>query len=120
MWVADTLNHRLQIFNLEGEFIKGLGKMGAGDGEFVRPMGLSFDDEGNLYVVESRGDRIQVFDPEGQFLFKFGESGNGKLQFSNIHGIYYADHHLFVADTGNYRIQKVKINFFKMRSEGQH
>jgi DNA-binding beta-propeller fold protein YncE len=55
--------------------------------------------------------RIQVFDGQGRFIAAFGSKGSGVGQFSNLHGIAFDDETdmLYVADTGNNRVQVFKI-----------
>lgn len=51
------------------------GRKGEGDGEFIEPLGICTDTDGNLYVVDSGNCRVQVFDEEGEFVRSFGEFG---------------------------------------------
>jgi DNA-binding beta-propeller fold protein YncE len=58
------------------------GSKGTGDGKFLRPHDLEFDNHNKyLYAVDRDGNRIQVFDKNGTFLFKFGQKGDGGGQF---------------------------------------
>ena len=76
--VVDSGNHRIQIFDEKGTFIRTFGSEGNDDGRFVDPSGVAIDQEGN-YVV-SNDFCIQVFDSAGKFLRKFGSKGNGNGQ----------------------------------------
>ena len=61
VYVADTLNHRIQVFDPEGRFLCKWGTEGKGDGQFNEPLGLAIDGAGNVYVADAHNDRIQVF-----------------------------------------------------------
>jgi DNA-binding beta-propeller fold protein YncE len=66
--VADTLNHRVQIFDSEGNYKRQFGTEGKeADGQLNYPAGLASDAHGNLLVVD-RTNRLQVFDHEGKHL----------------------------------------------------
>ena len=107
VYVADFGNHRIQKFTKEGEFISKWGSKGIGDGEFNGPAGLSIDKNDNIYVTDKNNNRIQVFTVNGTFLTKFGSQGNAANQFILPEGIGVdmKTGLVYVADTGNYRIQ---------------
>jgi DNA-binding beta-propeller fold protein YncE len=66
--VADCQNHRVQIFDSEGNYKRQFGTEGKEeDGQFYRPSGLASDAHGNLLVVDLT-NRLQVFSPEGKHL----------------------------------------------------
>jgi DNA-binding beta-propeller fold protein YncE len=65
--VADFCNHRVQIFDSEGNYKRQFGTEGEEDGQFHPPLGLASDAHGNLLVVDLT-NRLQVFDHEGKHL----------------------------------------------------
>jgi sugar lactone lactonase YvrE len=76
VYVADGGNARIQKFDSEGNFLTKWGSQGSGDGQFIRPMDLTVDQDGNVYVIDDRSSppgRIQKFDSNGNFLARFGE-----------------------------------------------
>ena len=75
VYVCDTMNHRVQKFTRDGEFLMEFGGHGKGDGEFDMPWGICVDELGDVYVADWRNDRVQKFTAEGEFLFKIGKSG---------------------------------------------
>jgi sugar lactone lactonase YvrE len=73
LYVSDTTNFRIQVFDLEGKFISTFGKIGDIPGTFTRPKGVAVDKEGRIYVVDAAFENVQVFDPKFQLLlFMFG------------------------------------------------
>ncbi len=107
VYVADYGNHRIQKFTKDGNFILKWGSKGVGDGEFNGPAGLSIDNNDNIYVTDKNNNRAQVFTANGTFLTKFGSQGNATSQFILPEGIGVdmKTGLVYVADTGNYRIQ---------------
>ena len=110
VYVADYGNHRIQKFTKDGKFISKWGSKGVGDGEFNGPAGLSTDRNDNIYVTDKNNNRIQVFTANGTFLTKFGSQGNGASQFILPEGVGVdmKTGFVYVADTGNFRIQVFK------------
>ena len=87
VYVTDTLNNRVEIFDADGEFISTFGKSGDGAGFFVRPKGIAVDCDGHIWVVDAAQNRVQVFNREGQLLAYFGEFGPYPGQFGSPYGI---------------------------------
>jgi sugar lactone lactonase YvrE len=75
LYVADTLNNRIEIFDADGQFIRTWGKNGDGPGYFARPKGVAIDSDGHVWVADGMQDRVQVFTPEGRLLISFGGHG---------------------------------------------
>lgn len=107
IFVADTYNHRIHIFNPEGIAKACWGLRGSADGQFDRPRGIAFGSNGNLYVVDGRNNRIQVLDSSGGFVAKWGSEGQADGQFYLPWDIAVdGQGNVYVADTFNNRIQK--------------
>jgi len=68
LFVADSGNQRISVFDEEGTFLRAFGQQGDGPGELDRPMHLAFGPDGLLYVAEYINDRISVFRPDGSFV----------------------------------------------------
>ena len=111
IYVADFGNHRIQKFTNDGKFIQKWGSKGVGDGEFNGPAGLSIDRNDNIYVTDKNNNRIQVFTSNGAFLTKFGFEGSepGQLILPEGVGVDKDTGLVYVADTGNFRIQVFKL-----------
>jgi eukaryotic-like serine/threonine-protein kinase len=73
LWVTDWENHRVRVFDLNGEGLFEFGGFGAGPGQLRFPLTVSFDGHGSVYVPEYLGARVSVFSEEGEFQFSFGE-----------------------------------------------
>ena len=106
LYVADTLNFRVQIFDEHGTFVRMFGTLGDAPGTFNRPKGIAVDSEGHIYVADSAFDNFQIFDAEGQLLLFVGHGGAESGQFLLPAGLYIDERdEIFVADQGNSRVQ---------------
>ena len=92
VYVTDTLNNRVEIFDADGNFISEFGKAGDGPGHFARPKGIAIDGDGHIWVADEVQSRVQVFDNEGRLLLYLGERGWYPGQFQALYGIA-ADNH---------------------------
>ncbi len=87
LYVCDTLNDRIEVFDADGKFINTFGKPGDGPGYFARPKGVTIDSDNHIWVADSMQDRVQVFNQEYQLLISFGGHGMLPGQFQGIVGI---------------------------------
>jgi hypothetical protein len=89
LYVADTYNHRIQVFHLvmrdggavDVRFAKAIGRHGQAPGELDRPGALARAADGALFAVDSGNRRIQVFAPDLTFVRTWGGAGSGDGQF---------------------------------------
>ncbi len=88
VYVTDTLNNRVEIFDADGNFISLFGKHGDGPGYFARPKGIAVDSDGHIWVADEMEDRLQVFNREGKLLTFIG-TGHGEMpgQFKALVGV---------------------------------
>jgi ABC-type Fe3+ transport system permease subunit/DNA-binding beta-propeller fold protein YncE len=107
IYVADSCNHRIQVFSPEGKFIRAYGKAGSGLGEFSYPYDIQIDASGLQFVCEFGNSRIQILDAQDHPLEILGGPGGAPGQFSNPWGIAFdSKGNLYVADALNNRVQK--------------
>jgi len=72
--VADTNNHRIQVFDKEGNFKFQFGEVGKRDGQLLYPNRVAVvSSTGEIVVTErSPTHQVQIFNKYGQFMRKFG------------------------------------------------
>ena len=115
LYVADTANSRIDVFDSTGSFERAFGwgvkegksefqvcttgcregLAGSGPGQFNHPTSITVDNDPaspahhDVYVVDRNNSRVERFGPEGEFKLAFGSAGEGEGQFSDIgfHGI---------------------------------
>lgn len=73
--VSDTGAFSIQVYDLDGKYIRRIGQQGVAPGLFARPKGVSVDRQGTIYVVDASTQVVQLFDPEGKLLMFFGQPG---------------------------------------------
>jgi DNA-binding beta-propeller fold protein YncE len=71
----------------------------------VEPRALTVDRSGNVLVTEAEGDRLLVFSPGWELLYVVGGFGGGAQDFEEPEGVAAAGERVFVADSGNGRVQ---------------
>jgi DNA-binding beta-propeller fold protein YncE len=87
VYVTDTLNDRVEIFDADGNFISQFGTAGDGPGHFARPKGIAIDRDGHIWVTDEVQSRVQVFNKKGQLLIYFGGLGWYPGEFQALYGI---------------------------------
>ena len=120
VYVADQLSYVVQKFNASGAYLGEWGSYGGGHGQFGPIGGLATDAAGNVYVVDSSHDRIEKFNSEGEFLTAWGHKGSepGEFNFGSSQnytqppggGIAVAGEYVYVADSGNNRIERFDLS----------
>ena len=106
LYVTDTLNFRVQVFDSSGAFLKSIGSHGDGPGHLNRAKGVGVDSEGHIYVADTSFNNFQIFDGDGKILLFVGTTGSGAGEFLLPAGLYVDDNdRIYVADQGNARVQ---------------
>lgn len=72
VYVVDSSNFRIQVFEADGTFLHSFGSIGVQPGQFSRPKGVATDPEGNVYVSDAAFGNFQIFNPAGQLLLFIG------------------------------------------------
>lgn len=113
VYVADSGNHRIQVFDADGRFVRGWGSFGSEPGQFNEPWGLAVDDE-FVYVADTWNHRIQKFTLTGELAGVYGTSGAPSAEDPGGGlGLFFGprdiallnDGTLLITDTGNHRLQ---------------
>ncbi len=61
IFVADTGNNRVQVFDKNGNYISQFGTAGSGNGQFQIANSVAVDNAGNIYVADMGNNRVQKF-----------------------------------------------------------
>jgi sugar lactone lactonase YvrE len=107
--VADSGNHRIDIYRKDGTFVKAIGAVGTGPGQFnvnQSPMDVAVGPDGTIYATDWWGHRIERFSADGKFLSSWGHfATDGHYGFYGPRGIAVSKSGtVYVADTGNKQI----------------
>ena len=87
VYVADSKNNRIEQFDINGTYIKSIGKLGNKSGEFNLPTTIEIDSKGNFIVNERGNERIQKFDSNWNPILMWGSKGSGDNQFCHMEHI---------------------------------
>jgi predicted membrane-bound mannosyltransferase len=110
VFVADTGNKRIAVFDEDGNYITEFGSAGLDPGQFDEPVGVAAAGDGTVYVTDTWNQRIQSFIPseDGTIYFPllqwdvnawFGQSLENK-PFIAVN----QDKHVFITDPEGYRV----------------
>ncbi|MDH5219095.1 MAG: 6-bladed beta-propeller, partial [Gammaproteobacteria bacterium] len=72
LYVVDSANFRVQIFDEDGNYLGKFGQLGRRSGQFSRPKGIATDNEGRVYVSDTAFGNFQIFSPKGELLLFIG------------------------------------------------
>ena len=79
IFVVDSSNGRIQIFNQTGFFAQQIGSQGNQEGNFNTPVGITIDSSGNFYVTDAQ-DRVQKFNSAGTLVQVWSDSINTQFE----------------------------------------
>jgi DNA-binding beta-propeller fold protein YncE len=132
IYVADTNNHRVQVFDASGTYLFEWGSLcdlesgegcddPSGAAQFNTPEGIVYSEPaGIVYLADSGNNRIQAFSPDGDFLFAWGSAGSEPGQFINPVGLAVdGDANVYVADVVNHRVQVFDLQGRFLRAWGE-
>jgi hypothetical protein len=105
--VADFQTQRIEIMDRStGQVRRTVGTPGPEDGQFVRPLAVTYDREGNLVTCDFMRCRIQKFDPSGKLISALGEISAAAGNFIRPkHIAVDKDGYLYVVDAGFQNVQ---------------
>lgn len=117
IYVVDSSNNRIQIFDGSGVLLTMWGRQGSEEGELNGPMGVAVDASGNVYVTDA--NRVQKFTRGGDLVASWGGMGAGDGEFNGPWGVAVDPFgYVYVADTWNHRVQKFGGNATLLMSWG--
>jgi len=108
LWIADSVNHRLQVTDMDGQPKQVIGGLGDGPGKLKYPYDVVLDEEGRAWVAEFGNHRIQVFDRSGRSLAVWGTAGRRDGEIGYPWGLALEPNgRILVLDSGNDRIYEL-------------
>ncbi len=127
IYVVDSGNDRIEEFNEKNEYVTKWGTEGTGANQFKIPLAIAISPSGDVWVGDSTNRRLQEFSSSGTFIealgwgvgskgesklevctssCKAGLKGSGNGEFASVWGMTFDGSNLYVADTGNDRIEE--------------
>ena len=110
LYVADSCNHRVQVFDAQGKFLRQWGTRGTAPGQMSYPYDLAIGPDQSLYVCEYGNARVQKFALDGKPLGLWGAPGRGPGELNNPWALA-VDHRgaVSVIDSNNHRVQRFRL-----------
>jgi DNA-binding beta-propeller fold protein YncE len=110
LYVTDTLNSRIEIFDPDGGYLRSFGQPGNAWGMFDKPKGVALDTFGNAYVADSGWSNVQIFNSKGQVLLFFGGRGPIPGMLQNPTAVVIdRRNHIWVADYLGHRVEEYRL-----------
>lgn len=120
IYVTDRYNHQVQVFDLDGNFIRKWGSYGTQAGFFNEPTSIFVDANGLVYVCDYN-NRIQVFNNTGKLIRAIGEYGTGPGKLNRPHGITVdLNGDIYVCEYGSSRISVFQSDGTFLRTWGTY
>jgi DNA-binding beta-propeller fold protein YncE len=109
LFITDTGNKRVVVFDNQGNFITEFGTAGLQPGEFDEPVGIAVSSDGQLFVADTWNQRVQAFALDENLNFNFLTSWEifgwfGQSLENKPYIAVNSDNHVFVTDPEAYRI----------------
>lgn len=107
IFIADSGNQRVQVYDKKGKYIRTVNgsEDGKGTSVFVNPRGIGVDSRGVLYVVNNLTHLVYGFDETGKEVFTFGGMGDANEQFYLPNGLFIDQNdQVYITDTLNQRV----------------
>jgi len=108
LYVADTINSRVVVFDSIGKFKTKFGKYGKGEEDLSAPMALTVNQNKDLvYVADSSNYRVQIFKTDGKFVSTMDLMTNMESLSKKIRPIGIAVNksgNIYVSDANNHYI----------------
>ena len=119
--VADSQNHRVQVFDRNGTLLRSFGHKGETAGDLDNPIGIAIDKDRNIFISDWSKHRVKIFSCEGRHLGSFGGEGSLDNQLNYPWGLSLdSTGNVIVADSGNKLIKIFTPNGrFVMKIGGQ-
>jgi DNA-binding beta-propeller fold protein YncE len=126
VYVVDSDNNRIDVFNSSGVFEKALGwgvseggnrlevcsvrckagRPGSNPGQFDYPEGLDVDTSGDIWVADSYNNRIEEFSEGLAYVQEFGSRGDKEGQLEYPAGVALSGGNVYVTDLENNRVEE--------------
>jgi DNA-binding beta-propeller fold protein YncE len=114
IYVTDTNNQRVQVFDYDGNPLSTFGTAGTKEGQFQFPYGIASDAQGQIYVADMYNSNISIFNSDGKFIKYFGNKGD----FTKPAGLSIDGDKIYISDAEKNQIMVYKLDGTKLLAFG--
>ncbi len=118
VFVVDSGNHQVAVFDAAGTRVTSIGMPGSGEGQIFDPLGIGLSAKGEVYVADKGNNRIVMFDSKGRARKHFEIEADGEDVVPVDVAIGPKGKELFVTDNVNHRVVVVDSNGKFLRAWG--
>ena len=87
LFVSDCHNHRIQVFTIDGQFLKTFGNFVNISYTLKRPYGICCSPDGHVLIVSRDTNCVLIFDKDGRFVSAIEGTYQGRERFSDPIGV---------------------------------
>jgi len=67
IYILDTGRYNILVYSSNMEFLREIGRVGQGPGEFINPVDFCLDNQDNIYVLDYGKEAVTIFDKNGKY-----------------------------------------------------
>ena len=120
IYVCDSNNGRIQVFDKELTFVKMFGSKEKAQGRFESPLDVDFDSRKNMYVADPKRHSIVIFDKAGAYIRTIGSYGANPGSLSRPTGVCVSGEYVYVVEILVQRVSVFNVNGTFVCSFGSH
>ncbi|KXJ77728.1 hypothetical protein RP20_CCG006778 [Aedes albopictus] len=108
VFVLDSGNRRVKVFNKQGERILEFGQVGSMVGQFQYPEVIAVDPSGFILVGDGGNAKVLIYHPSGSFVTALGCRGDKPGRFNWVSGLFVTkDREIIISDYKNHNVQVI-------------
>ena len=119
VYVCDRDNDRIQVFDQKLTYVRTIGTMGTGEGQFNMPRKMAFDRQGRMFVSDGTKYRIQVFGETGEYLYQFCRGSSTEDDVNYSAGLHIEKDFLYVSEWNTHTISVFTLSGEFLAAIGQ-
>lgn len=120
LYVLDSDNARVKVFDYRGVFLSYLQLPGFTDRKGAAFTAITFDADGNLYLADTDLGQVLVFDPARKLLARIGRKGTGKGELTAVGDVEVDADNVYVLDQVGLAVQVFTRYGRFLRGWGRH
>lgn len=118
VYIGDTISRKIHVYDMAAKTYSEFGNKGIGT--IAKPLGMTVDGAGSIYVVDGTGKRVVVFDRDGNFKTSIGKAGDmdrpsavaaskdgSRIYVIDVGGVESTKHHVIVFDQNGEKVTTI-------------